>query len=535
MRAREFLSESRISLIEGMMTNTEWSKLKYVENLIDGLSSGQVFSFEYGGKRFPGIIQNPEIVKKQVTSASQGKDKWKQARISFSVEMLDPETEEPTGQIIDNVPITSMFKDHRIMGELKVNMGNVSEIILGCAVATKFEKQGQPITEQDLVNTAIRLAQNNGQLTASAGKDKLFFRVSVPFADRKAFFAYVGEDSRKKTLVDYNVKENTVALIGQRIRSAVSYANSSKRVITAINEAKNDPATNKVDVISDGGEKEQQTTTKVDLKIMIDGKEVGKRLLSVKAGNVGQFGQVGGHNFEKAQEFFSSTLGIQLSPTVEKKFIDVPTGRGYENDKIRNFDKGFSSAYTDVFKQVNAVIKTNPDDFLESVFKGLKYHLTLNEPGVEMVILEPNAKKAFAELSFGDAFEQAIRQLEFSADYRPTDNGYYLTIYARAKTPMAKKFVPKSKDTLITLLTSMTDTYNVRNRINMGSLLKHIADIENQIEQAKATPQPAPVKQQPATVQKQPMPVPAGIQNQTKQIGAKIPMGATAASTGPQI
>ena len=503
MRITDLLIESKSSLLEGMMTNAEWAKLKYVDNLIDGLSSGQVFSFEYGGKRFPGIIQNPEIVKKQVISASRGnnKDKWKQARISFSVEMLDPETEEPTGQIIDNVPVTSMFKDHRIMGELKVNMGNVSEIILGCAVATKFEKQGQPITEQDLIDTAVRLAQNNGQMTATAGKDKLFFRVSVPFADRKAFFAYVGKDSRNKSLQDYNVSEKTIALIGQRISSAVSYANSSKRVITAINEAKNDPAKNKVDVISDGGEKENQTTTKVDLKIMIDGKEVGKRLLSVKAGNVGQFGQVGGHNFEKAQEFFSSTLGIQLSPSVENKFIDVPLGRGYEDDKIRNFEKGFNSAYTDVFKQVKTIIKTNPDDFLENVFKGLKYHLTLNEPGVEMVILEPSTKKAFAELSFGDAFEQAVRQLEFSADYRPTDSGYYLTIYARAKTPMAKKFVPGSKDTLITLLTSMTDTYNVRNRINMGPLLKHIANIENQIEQIQAAPQ----QQQPAPVVKNPV------------------------------
>lgn len=503
MRITDLLIESKSSLLEGMMTNAEWAKLKYVDNLIDGLSSGQVFSFEYGGKRFPGIIQNPEIVKKQVISASRGnnKDKWKQARISFSVEMLDPETEEPTGQIIDNVPVTSMFKDHRIMGELKVNMGNVSEIILGCAVATKFEKQGQPITDQDLIDTAVRLAQNNGQMTATAGKDKLFFRVSVPFADRKAFFAYVGKDSRNKSLQDYNVSEKTIALIGQRISSAVSYANSSKRVITAINEAKNDPAKNKVDVISDGGEKENQTTTKVDLKIMIDGKEVGKRLLSVKAGNVGQFGQVGGHNFEKAQEFFSSTLGIQLSPSVENKFIDVPLGRGYEDDKIRNFEKGFNSAYTDVFKQVKTIIKTNPDDFLENVFKGLKYHLTLNEPGVEMVILEPSTKKAFAELSFGDAFEQAVRQLEFSADYRPTDSGYYLTIYARAKTPMAKKFVPGSKDTLITLLTSMTDTYNVRNRINMGPLLKHIANIENQIEQIQAAPQ----QQQPAPVVKNPV------------------------------
>jgi predicted transcriptional regulator len=66
---------------------------------------------------------------------------------------------------------------------------------------------------------------------------------------------------------------------------------------------------------------------------------------------------------------------------------------------------------------------------------------------------------------------------------------------------MAKKFVPGSKDTLITLLTSMTDTYNVRNRINMGPLLKHIANIENQIEQIQAAPQ----QQQPAPVVKNPV------------------------------
>ena len=274
---------------------------------------------------------------------------------------------------------------------------------------------------------------------------------------------------------------------------------------------------------------------------MIDGKEVGKRLLSVKAGNVGQFGQVGGHNFEKAQEFFSSTLGIQLSPAVQNKFIDVPQGRGYEDDKIRNFEKGFNSAYTDVFKQVKNIIKTNPDDFLENVFKGLKYHLTLNEPGVEMVILEPSAKKAFAELSFGDVFEQAIRQLEFSADYRPTNSGYYLTIYARAKTPMAKKFVPGSKDTLITLLTSMTPTYNIRNRINMGPLLKHIANIENQIEQVQATPQQ--VQQQSAKIKTlaapqqpvKPAPDPASIQNRQKPLGSKIPMGSAPIPQEPAV
>jgi hypothetical protein len=60
---------------------------------------------------------------------------------------------------------------------------------------------------------------------------------------------------------------------------------------------------------------------------------------------------------------------------------------------------------------------------------------------------------------------------------------------------------------------------------NAGRPWKNLNDM-------KALPVPA------APVQQEPAPVPAGIQNQTKQLGAKIPMGsepATAASTGPQI
>lgn len=525
MRAREFIYESRIIVNEILMNNSEWAKteidkktkkekLKYLEPFLQAAEDQSIFSFGYmksikdpktgeptrvvdKDKNFEGIIDNPLILIKQIKNAF--KTGTKLSSIRFSATVVD-EDGNPTNEVVDDLTMSNVWKDYKITGSLEVNMGNVSEIILGCAVATKFEKQGQAISEKELIDTAVRLAENKGEMTATAGKDQLYFKVTVPFADKKAFFAYVGKDSREKTLQDYNVSEKTIALIGQRIKSAVSYANTSKRVVSAINEAMNDPAENKVDVISDGGEKENQNTTKVDLKILIDGKEVGKRLLSVKAGNVGQFGQVGGHNFDKADTFFSTTLGISLSPTVQKKFLDVPTARGYQQEKLKNYEVGFKSAYADAFKQANRMAKFEPDNFLENVFKGLKYHLTLNEPGVEMVILEPSTKKAFSELSFGDEFEKAVRQLVLYADFNETDSGYYLSIYGQPKTQLGKKFIPKSGNLLIKLLTSITPQYNVRNRINMGPLLKHIADIENYLEQGPQEPQQqktAPAVKQP--------------------------------------
>jgi hypothetical protein len=542
MRAREFITEStsRIILSEILMSNTEWSKgdnKQYLAPFLQALEDESVFSFGYAksvknpktgkaqrvidkDKNFEGIILNPQNLIKQIKSAV--KKDLDLSSLRFSASVVD-EDGNPTGETIDNLTLSNIWKDYKITGSLKVNMGNVSEIILGCAVATKFEKQGNPITEKDLIDIAVRLAQNKGEMVSTAGKDQLFFKVTVPFADKKAFFAYVGQDSRNKTLKDYNVPEDTIALIGQRIRSAVSYANTSKRIVSAITEAKNDPAKNKVDVISDGGEKENQTTTKVDLKILIDGKEVGKRLLSVKAGNVGQFGQVGGHNFDKANEFFSSILGINLSPSVQNKFIDVPQGRGYENEKLKNYQNGFKSAYADALKQATKMSKSAPDDFLENVFKGLKYHLTLNEPGVEMVILEPSAKKAFSELSFGKEFEQAVRQLVLSVDYNVTDSGYYLSIYGQPKTQIGKKFIPRSGDLLIKLLTSITPKYNVRNRINMGPLLKHLADIENYIEQSDQPQRQVPVATK-KSVPQQPVQSPGLANKQKSMATSQTPM-----------
>lgn len=553
MLIREFLSESKkIILSEILMSNTEWSKgdnKKYLAPFLQALEDDSVFSFGYAksiknpetgksqrvidkDKNFEGIILNPQVLIKQIKSAiKSGTDL---SSLRFSAKVVD-EDGNPTEEVVDNLTLSNIWKDYKITGSLKVNMGNVSEIILGCAVATKFEKQGEAITEKELIDTAIRLAQNKGEMVSTAGKDQLYFKVTVPFADKKAFFAYVGQDSRNKTLQDYNVSEDTIALIGQRIRSAVSYANTSKRVMSAITEAKNDPAKNKVDVISDGGEKENQTTTKVDLKILIDGKEVGKRLLSVKAGNVGQFGQVGGHNFDKADLFFSTTLGIKLSPAVQKKFSDVPQGRGYENEKLKNYQVGFKSAYADALKQANSIAKSAPDDFLENVFKGLKYHLTLNEPGVEMVILEPSSKKAFSELSFGEEFEKAVRQLVLFVDFNQTDSGYYMSIYGQPKTQLGKKFIPKSGNLLVKLLTSITPEYNVRNRVNMGPLLKHLADIENYIENAEQQPQTP--QQQPdelAAVKKNAgiQPKPATAKPQPKaQVGE--PMGQPPTFTPP--
>lgn len=550
MRFKEFLHES--VLFENLMQYKEYLYDYYGPNFIEGVANGMTYAFNIGkvtgkkspsaGTNFLGKIQDGENVSRLISRATRSADPISALKsITFTVQEVNDEG-EPTGSVHAGIKLTNIHKDEKIKGALKPNLGNVSEIILGCAVAAKFEKMGQEISVDDLINIGQRLAESKGQLIAKAGKDSLSFKATVPFTDRKAFYAFVGKDSKGKTLEDYNVPATTIEKLKRYVESAVVYANTSKRVNNAVQQAQQDKRKNQVDVISDGGEKENQNITKVDLKILLDGTNI--NLLSVKAGNVAQFGQVTGHNFDNLNEFFQTTLGLSMSETTRKKFRDIPHGTQGPHaleDKERNFQKAFYAGYTEILKQAKALANSNQQQLIKQVYDGLLYHLTKNEPGVEMVILSPTSKKAFSELSFGPEFQKAVNQLQLQVVENHTDDAYYIIIYGWPTTTFSKKAIGTSKEKLVYLWSSIRDGV-IRNRVGMGNLLKDLADLENQIEaqpaspiaQTKVKPAVAKSKVAPANTAAQKTAVtPPGIVNQNRTMAqGKIPMGTTAKSQG---
>jgi len=549
MRAREFIIGSKISLTEGLMKNSgkdnDWAKSKYFDPFVDEtLPSGQLLSFGFErsikksngtpGKetyrKFPGKILNGQALVGPLKKAFKN---GTLNQITFSVRVYEEDedgNEQPTKEVVNDVRLNNIYKDEKVTGSLtSINLGDVTEMILGCAVAAKFEKQDTLVTEQHIVEMGQRLAEGKGLLQTTAGKDTLQFKVTVPFKAKKVFFAYVKRDSRKKTLQDYGVPEETINTINSRVKSAAQYANNSKRIISAIKEASDDPGKNRVDVISEGGDKDAQLSTKVDLTILIDGKPVtGKRLLSIKAGNVGQFGQVGGYNFDNINEFFTSSVGVNIPDTYRKYFYDIaPNTRDVDDQKIHNYQNGIYKAYEYALRQIKSQANTNEADLLQSVYKGLMFHLTRNQEGVEMVILEPSGKKAFSELSFGPEFQEALNQLKiYAVELGGNEPG--LGIYGFPQGSVAKKYIPSRKDAdskLIDLRSQQTKTLNVRNRINMGNLLKNIADIENYIEQQDdQQPQQQSTGAVKKPVQQQPV-QPPGLANKQKPMAtSQVPM-----------
>ena len=441
--------------------------------------------------------------------------------LSFSGVLCDEEG-NATDVAVD-IPVRDIIKDENFSGKLRVNLGNMAEIALGCAVTAKFKKQQGDIDYDDFIALASELIQSEaGLVEAAAGQNKVTFRITVPSADKKAFIAYLKMDPRGKTLDDYGVAKDTIKGMDSHITNAIEYANTSNRVAGAIKTAAVDyPEENIIDIVSDGGNSEEQKSTKADLKILVDGRSI--NLLSIKAGNVGQFGQVSGWEFERLNEFFEKTFDISLSEKAKAAFVHKrvkdPDDESVEDEledaeamRLKNYQNGFKVAYAEVFQTLNSLAEKNQIELIERVYNGLYYHATRRDPQVEMVILSPNAKKAFHELTFGEDLRETLDDYNFSANVGKSDSGMHI-IEITGNLLNASLNESRGKTQLLIKVRSYAQASTVRNIVEMGPLLKHIADREEiesrkqKKEKASQTTavQPASTLEPQAPVAKEPL------------------------------
>lgn len=498
MRFNEIKNYTAQPLNEGMMKWPEWRKDKYADPFLNAVIDGeeQSITFIKDGDEQEGIIQvtaqNKETAQQFAELLQEKANPKLYSNLFFTVDVLDDD-DNVVGMA--QVKLQEIVKDDKVTGALKINLGNIAELVLGCAVTAKYEKQKAEISYEDVISVAVRLASGGGTVNSEAGKDSISFSASVPSADRKAFAAFVGEDPKGRTLSDFGILPEAIKKIQTHIKSAVQYVNTSPRVLLAVDKAAADPNENEVEVLSDGGNAENQKTTKVDLKITInpgpDGQPQRLSLLSIKAGSVGQFGQVSGYEFEKLNNFFQESVGMAISDRARKKFLQLDTtakGKERTENKVltrdMNFHNGFTAAYDEMEKMLKQLAKGNQLDLLERVYSGLLHHATRNEEGVEMVILTPSAKKAFSELTFGPELREALDDYNLVVNRGASEKMHLLQIFGTPKTSKAKAAMGSSKEMLVQYR-SYQQKGAVRNIIEMGNLLKELADWEK-IEASKA-------------------------------------------------
>jgi len=250
------------------------------------------------------------------------------------------------------------------------NKGEISEGVLGAAMVAKFKKRtadgiGQ-ITVND-VNEVLNALKKTGtdEYTATLpgndgkNKDVLVFVLrlkTVPYKD-------LMDPSKRKFLAD-------------EFSSAVAYANNRMAEQYASYFYRNNQ-NDKIKVISDGisGESERKTDVYVEVESPIGSESKTTKLdISLKAGPVKQFGQVGGAGFDKLEGLFK-TFGVDIS-SLQPQFEKT-------QDKTEALQLVYSEAANAFTRRMTG--DEREEAFIREVINGINYFGTRNDPNVILV------------------------------------------------------------------------------------------------------------------------------------------------------
>ena len=425
----------------------------------------------------------------------------------------------------DEVPLNRLKKNEAVKGSLVPNLGDIAEAVLGAAISAKFALGGRNITTNDVIRVlkdvvAAGVAEGETDYqTVGVIEDNFKFTLTLNSASMKPLKIWIDDEDPMGAVgnlllvTEYEVATTKLDDMQKQVKDAVEYANTNKRATTAVDKAKLElEGKNEIRIISDGGDAANQTSTKVDLKLEYDDQP--QRLLSLKAGTVKQFGQVSGGEWETASDFFESIFKFRLPDTMKQEFGFKSSKE--EDYKEHNYTQGpFAKLYSEMAKQVQAY--TAGDDaskeykLVQNVYDAINWHATRGEEGVTMVILSPSKKIAYKELAFDARLLSALELYDLRVTNDVGLSTHKISVIGELKGKEAVKTLGKdgaeklNPKSVLVQLSTRTSAGAIRNVVEMGNLLKELANVEKldaaqvQINKAAPTktaePEEAPVDQ----------------------------------------
>lgn len=245
------------------------------------------------------------------------------------------------------------------------NKGDVAEGILSIGIFLRFMSKMSDVKNSDIMDYMSKMSIIKKGKIAIWEETKTSKNLNDVLHDSVSIKIGLAE-SHMKSMLNSSFWKNELKDI---INAATKYANS-KDIKEIAELLYNNNKKDEIQISSVGTE--NQKGTKADLRIIINGKEYSS--ISLKYGNVKQFGQLGGTDFDKLSTFFGE-LGVSYTNKDKEKYYQL-----LQND-VRE-------AFVMLYKTVSD--KKLIDSSLVSKF--IKYHATLNENNVKLVQLDKEVK-----------------------------------------------------------------------------------------------------------------------------------------------
>ena len=300
---------------------------------------------------------------------------------------------------------------------VRANMGDVAEGVFAAAVGARFLYKNQTITYSQ-VSSVLRQLSASGR---SRVPGKNGFRVEmvrpspnlgIALQDDVRIFVSLAE-----TNMNFLLNPGNTASLRPYINAALAYANS----ITVRQWADlvyTNRRYDKIEIISDG--LSGQTTTKVDVRVKITDDEGNLRPVninvSLKAGDVKQFGQLGGTEFSDLVQFFNNLFGIG-------NILNQHSNRYEQMTKVNHqYDEALRFLYGEVQRTLTARLASaaTSANLMNVVGNGINYYATLNEENVQLVQLNNSEAKIYQFQGVGERLQNYAYEsrLSYSGEKR---------------------------------------------------------------------------------------------------------------------
>ena len=295
------------------------------------------------------------------------------------------------------------------------NMGDVAEGVFACAIAAKFINRGVSTISSSSVKQII------GSLSP------------LPIMGRKSQMAfYTTTAPNQGVQVKDGIKlsitlgaANMAFLVAGRnldsyINASLQYANR-QAVTTWVNTLYTNKRADRIEIIGDGIS--GQRSTKVDVKVKVTNDKGQLQPVnidvSLKAGEVKQFGQVGGIEYQDLSKFFANIFGVQVDPFVVQK---------YQEKTITNKDVegGLNYLYEEVSKKLSNITP----NMIQSMGRGISLYATGGDDNVELVQLSQGEASIYNFKNVG----QKLAGINFNATVTKSGTLPQITVSSNSKT-----------------------------------------------------------------------------------------------------
>lgn len=408
------------------------------------------------------------------------------------------------------------------------NDGEVAETFLGVALFARFKSKKEITADQVYAELKkLKSAPGGFMMKGKRGNNP----VEMLAVNKPANNQAIEEIATDLTKFKKEYPDASTELL-KLIDASVSYVNQSSKVFEAMAKADNEPNADRIIIKTDGVS--DQSGTKADLQLKVGDYE---RLLSLKANYVKQFGQDTGARYEVINTFFGRFIpDVDISalesqwPPMERDDLKNYRDQGIARDKFKEVYSLVSQAYSTASDVLNSKLSnpTSASGVVTDLYNGIIYHAQGNETKQVVVVLNPSAGKAWAELEFGESLAASLASFRLETKLTLAGQGdkdnHILQIFGRPLNSVAavamdtnittdkqaaqalavaKKRAPKVDPELLFQLRSYVQEAGptLRNIVEMGPLLKDITEVQQiqNVANTTQTPAAAPQAAQQAT------------------------------------